>query len=161
MIPKFTIGKERLHITESILSNGHWLVTRYAAKSPVAPKALKPLLSAINGTYYDGLVAGVSVPTTPDMAQVIPKRDGYLPLDHNATGIGFRAETDEVIAYKFSPKSGEFTIGVAHRYVPLLRMGNAFAKDANCPIIVLDSADLNGELMAVVMPMRLNKAGEK
>lgn len=160
MIPKFTIGKERLHITENILSNGHWLVTRYAAQSPVAPKALKPLLSAINGTYYDGLVNGVSVPTTPDMAQVIPKRDGYLPLLEQSQGVEFRADTDEVLAYKFQPQCGSFTIGVATKYVPMLRLGFAHARDALSPIIVLDSRDLNGELLAIVMPMRLKKAGE-
>lgn len=157
MTPKFTIGKERIMIGEKYLCNGHWLASRDAALSPMAPKPLKLLLSVKTGTYHDGVAAGLSVETTPDFASVIPKRDGYLILKESPSGVEFRGDSTEIMAYVY--EAGDFKIGVAHRYVPLLGLGRAFAKDSSSPIIVLDGDTLNDNLLAVVMPMRLTQAG--
>lgn len=164
MTPKFTTGKERLHISDKYLCNGHWLVTRDAAKGPMAPKAFKALLSVKNGSYHDGIANGITVETPPNMEQIIPKRDGYELLFEQAQGVQFRADTDEIIAYKFNPQNtgtNEFTIGVNPDYVPVMRMGYAFAKDALSPILILDGRTLNDNLVGIVMPMRLNVMGGK
>lgn len=152
--PKFTVGRsDRLYITEKYLCNGHWLVTRDCAANIMGPKALKPLLSVQHGTYFDGLSGGKSKDETPDTAQAIPKRDGYELLELDPVGVEFK-NSDWIGAYVFQGKG--FRVGVAPQYVPLLRMGRAFAKDHTGPIIVLGGDSLNDELVAVVMPMRLS-----
>jgi hypothetical protein len=156
LVPKFTIGKERLFVTDKYLCNGHWLVTKDAAKSPIAPKSFKPLLTCISGTYYDGLAGGLSQETTPDVTQAIPKRDGYELLEADPVAVEF-SNCDNIGAYIYQGKG--FRIGVAPQYVPLLRMGFCFAKEERAPILILAGNTLNDELVGIVMPMRLNKDG--
>jgi len=121
-------------------------------------------LSVKNGTYYNGITNGVDVEKPPEMDRIIPKRDGYVLLFEQAQGVKFRADTDEILAYKFNPQktgTNEFTIGVNPDYVPVMRMGYAFAKDAVSPILILDGRTLNDNLVGIVMPMRLNIGGDK
>lgn len=153
MKPKFSIGSDRLYITDKYLSNGHWLVTREIAKSHVAPTALKPLLSCLNGGYFNGLKGGRDTEATPEMDHIVPKRDGYLPLSQDPARVKFRYN-DEIESYVFT--CGDFEIGINPKYVPLLRMGFGHAKDPKSPILVLADKSLNGDLMAVIMPMRLD-----
>lgn len=153
MKPKFTIGAERLHISEKYISNGHWMLTRDAIKSPMAPKPLSPLLSCLNGTYYNGIKGGRDQETTPDFASIIPIRDGFKPLSDEPTRVKFRYN-DEIESYVFACDS--FEIGVNPKYVPLLRMGCAHAKDSHSPILILSDKTLNGDLIGLVMPMRLD-----
>lgn len=150
LIPKFTIGKQKLLIGKKFISNGHWMVTREACSAPLAPKALKPLLSVMHGTYQNGIADGLSGGTLPDFAQVIPKRDGYIAIT-DPSGVEFRGDT--VQAYVFD--SPDFKIGINPDYMPIVRMGHAFAKDKTSPILVLDGTTLNDNLVAVVMPLRL------
>ncbi len=167
MTPKFTIGKsDKVYISDKFLCTGHWLCTREIAQSHVAPKALKPLLSLQIGCYDSGISSGKTRDEKglPDFAQVIPKRDGYLPVQFDPIGVEFCGQdSDEIRAYKYQNraevKAGEtdsnFVFGAQQQYVPLLRMGHVFAKDALSPIIVLGGDSLNDELLAVVMPYRL------
>ena len=160
MIPKFNISKtESLHLTDKWITNGHWMVKRDKADSRTAPKALKTLLSLKLGSYRDGLSYGLTSETTPDCESIIPTRNGYLPLSNhgNPETITFKQDSDEINAYIYKAGNGEseIKIGVAHKYVPLLRMGYVHVKAPTAPIIILDSEDLNGELIAIVMPMRL------
>ena len=71
--------------------------------------------------------------------------------------VKFREDTDEICGYVFQiakPPPGELTfdIGVAPQYVPILRMGTGYAKNAVSPIRVLGPGD---DLVAVVMPVRI------
>ena len=161
MFPKFKIDKWcRLYIgtpdgNSVFHSNGHWLVTGMALKMPkhVKPKALEILDRLKPGTYLDGYGYGLSGTDTPDMAAIIPKRDGYKPVNSRQIGVKFRGESDEILAYRFQGEG--FEIGFAVEYVPLLRMGTLFAKDEKSPAIILAGDTLNDELLAVVMPLRL------
>lgn len=167
MKPKFTLNKsDKVFIGEKYLCNGHWLCTREIVNSNIGPKALKPLLSMVQGCYDSGIGGQRSERELPDFAQVIPSRDGFLPVSWGAVGVEFRGDSDEIIAYKFEAlnptadagghKPG-FVFGVAANYVPLLRLGHVFAKEACSPILVLDGPSLNDNLIAVVMPIRLNR----
>lgn len=153
MEPKFTISKtERLFIDDKFICNGHWLVTRNAAHSPMAPKPLKPLLAAKHGTYYNGINAGPDKDDAPDMTRVIPKRDGYKKIAVAPVSVNFAG--DRISAYKYDLGEGA-EIGIDPRYVPLLKLGHVFAKDSTSPVLVLDGETLNDDLLAVVMPVRL------
>ena len=158
MKPKFSIRKdEKLMIGEKYFSNGHWMLGREACCSSFAPKALAPLLNKMHGRYD----FGDNTPTKFDESifeAVIPKREGYREISPAPIGVTFKNET-EIVAYKYRVEatSGqeEFEISIAHRYVPLLKMGMPFAKNADSPILILDSDSLNGELIGVIMPVRL------
>lgn len=154
MKPKFSIGAERLMLGEKYVSNGHWMITRDALRSPMAPAALKPLLSCLTGTYYSGIKNGRDQETVPEMEQAIPARDGYLPISSEPATAKIRHD-DEVSAFVF--KCGDFEIGVNPKYVPIIRMGNAFAKDARSPVLILDGKTLNDGLVGLVMPMRIDQ----
>lgn len=165
MTPKFSLTKnDKIYVGEKYLCNGHWLCTREIASSHVAPKALKPLLSLQIGCYDVGIAGGKTREKDglPDFAAVIPKRDGYLPVKSAPAGVHFRRQdSDEVKAFKFTASNPEdpsqdFTFGVDQQYVPILRMGHIFAKDSRSAILVLDGATLNDNLLAVVMPYRID-----
>lgn len=152
LVPKFKLEKtDRVYITDKYLCNGKWLLTRESAKSPVAPKSLAPLLSLKTGSYHDGIAGGWTSEQTPDMAQVIPKRDGYKPLGVAPIGVGFSSEVN-ISSYRYQGEG--FVIGVSPLYVPLLQLGHCFAKDALSPILILDGYSLNDNLVGIVMPMR-------
>ncbi len=166
MTPSFKLAtSERLYIDGTYCANGHWLMHRQNAQAVARVLHRKEILKVLNqcdslkhGTYADGVANGASTNTPPDMAAIIPQRTGYGRMTDKPCGVSFRNESDEIIAYKFGCNASAddgFTVGVAHRYVPLLRLGHGFAKDKNSPIIVLDSDDLNGNLLAVIMPVRL------
>lgn len=155
LIPKFSIGKDRLYITPEYLCNGHWLVKKAAARSPAAPKAFKPLLIAQTGSYFNGLSGGLDRSDTIDVTQAIPSRDGYVLMSPDPVGVEFK-NSDTVAAYIF--QCGEFKIGVNPNYVPIMRLGHAFAKEARSPILILEGNSLNDELVGVVMPLRLREA---
>jgi hypothetical protein len=153
MKPKFTIERdEKIYLNNRYLCNGHWLVTREIAKSHVAPKAFKNVLNLAFGSYVTGYGHAQTPETTPDMSQVIPKRDGYVLAEQETTVAHVNPMNDEVTAYLF--KAGDIEFRVAPRYVPLLRLGQAFAKDALSPILVLGGKTLNDEFIGVVMPLR-------
>lgn len=159
MLPKFTIDKsDRIYITDKYVCNGHWLVDRVNARSqsmPIFDRMFKPVLNLQHGAYYDGIACGVTNGgQLPAFEQVIPKRDGYKICFEQAQGVEFRADSDEILAYKFQTQDGAVTVGIAPKYVPLLRLGKVYAKEAISPLIVL-SDGINSELLAVVMPMRL------
>jgi hypothetical protein len=154
--PKFTLDKnERLYLTEKYVSNGHWLLTRTAcnvARMLKITKAFDLLDSMHVGRYDTGISGGKTCDVKPDMLDsVIPVRDGYKPVSKSPVGVVFDGTT--VRTYKYS--SDGFETGINPKYVPLLELGHAHAKDADHPILILDSKDLNGELMAVIMPVRL------
>ncbi len=153
MKPKFTLGKtERCFLTKDYFSNGRYLIPR----GILSQLGLSKILNRQLGSYHEGIDYPMTRGETPDMNSIIPQREGYKLLRDQPTGVKFKYG-DEVQAYRFSEGSelSEFEIGVDPKYVPLLRLGHAHAKNASCPIIVLDSKDLNGELLAVIMPMRL------
>lgn len=152
LIPRFSLDRgERLYITGDLISNGHWLIKRHAALVAMAPKPLASLLSLREGKYFDGISGGLSTEDTMDLAQVIPKREGYERLE-GPQAVQFR-NGDGIGAYIYQGR--DFKIGVEPNYTPLLRMGYAFAKGPREPILVLDDETLNGELLAVVMPIRI------
>lgn len=161
MTPVFKIGKsDRIYIDTKFLCNSHWLCTRDVAASYVGPKALKPLLSMKEGAYLEGIGAPVTNGSMPDFAQIIPHREGFIPVGLSPCGVEFRgSDSDVIMAYKFRAENPEtkegFELAVAHNYVPLLRLGHVFAKDARSPVIVLGGSTLNDELLAVIMPYRI------
>lgn len=155
--PKFKPDtSDRLYINEQFLSNGHWLFTRYAFKAPTLPKAAKALEHMSHGSYMN---KDKVADTAPPMENIIPKRDGYQKLNPNPVGVNFRTDMDTITAFKYeclTEKSCDaFIIGVSTDYVSLMRMGHCFARDKISPIIILDEPNLNGNLLAIVMPMRL------
>ena len=153
MKPKFTIKKsERLMVSDKYICNGHWLVTKEAVEhSPGAPKPLKKVLHYKNGKYENGEFFSDDL---PNFETVIPKRDKYKPINADTIDAKIYAWDGEIKSYILYFNEDE-KIGLNPNYYPLITMGNAFAKDAKSPILVLDSEDLNGNLQAVVMPMRL------
>ncbi len=148
--------KQKMYIDEKYISNGHWLVTRNFLYSPQCPKSLSSLLSLQIGVYDSGIAhPKYDNEKMPEWAQIIPKRDGYQIITPVPVSSEFRESslipTLWALVYEFP--GGE--IGVDPAYGQLAQSGAAFAKDPKAPIIVLDSGDLNGELLAIVMPMRL------
>ena len=148
--------KQKTYIDEKYISNGHWLVTRNFLNSPQCPKSLSSMLSLQIGVYDSGIAhPKYDTAKMPDWAQIIPKRDGYQIITPVPSGAEFRDSsfipTLWTLVYEFP--GGE--IGVDPAYGQLIQSGAAFCKDPKSPIIVLDSGDLNGELLAIVMPMRL------
>ena len=142
MKPVFNIRKdENLYITDTWFSNGHWVFKRDILKFPRCPKPLLALENLKFGRYIRGIVGGapteIELPNMFD--SVIPKREGYRLVSDFPIGVTFKNET-EVSAYKYrvDVTSGqtEFEIGVAHRYVPLLSLGYAFAKTSSEPILL-------------------------
>lgn len=155
MIPKYSLSKtERVYITEKYFTDGKILLTKDAINSPLAPKPLKAVLNLANGCYYEGIAKPKSSNEPPDCSQVIPKRDDYKPMRPEPCGVSFVNET-QVLAYKF--QCDDFEIGIAPHYVPIARMGFCFAKRATDPILVLSENSLNGDLIGVIMPIRLSK----
>ena len=153
LTPKFKINLgvlDRIFVTQDYLSNGHWLVVRKNLNKE-GLKMFKPLQDKKEGTYYG---KDFGDPTTPDMTQVIPKRDGYKPLNFEPSRVIFKNESIDISSYVYSVQDSH-EIGVDVTYAPLLTLGYAYSKDKNSPIIVLNSNDLNGDLIAVVMPRRI------
>lgn len=159
MFPKFKMEKNgKFYIDDKYISNGHWMVV----KNRINPysqvfKALKEGFLAKNGTHPTGIHPD-PIPGTPDMGYVIPTRDGYQRLSEEATCARISVN-DQILGYGFS--FGDRTVYIAPEYVPLIRLGQAFAKTETGAVIVLDSDDLNGELIAVVMPKRFNDKKEE
>lgn len=155
LTPKFTIDKnDRLYLDKDYLSNGHWLVHRRSlgVRHSLVQKELLKVQNVALGAYQEGY-GQEQCGTIPDFAQAIPKRDGYKPL-----GKEVRAYIPDYTwpsIYVFRLSLGEEWIGINYKYLPLLSLGHAFGRNKESPILVLDSDDLNGELLAVVMPMRL------
>ena len=156
--PKFKINQsstDRVFITPEFFCNGHWLVVRKNLNKE-GLKMFKPLADKIPGTYYANAFHDAS---TPDITQVIPKRDGYKPVNPGPTRVIFMEEGTsgtciDISSYVYSVQDTH-EIGINPTYAPLLTLGYAFNKDKTSPIIVLNSNDLNGDLIAVVMPRRI------
>ncbi len=151
--PKFKINQsntDRIFVTPEYFCNGHWLAVR-ANLNAQGLKMFKPLQDKIPGTYYANTFHDAS---TPDITQVIPKRDGYKPINPVPARVIFKNESIDISSYVYSVQN-DHEVGVNVTYAPLLTLGYAFSKDKKSPIIVLNSNDLNGELVAVVMPMRI------
>lgn len=153
MIPKFKINNDHPHfIDDKYISNGYWAVTHKAASSVCAPKPLTALLNWKKGRYQGkNWLNG----NTLDIEAVIPKRDGYTPMQPAPFSVAFRNGT-EIMAYKY--QAGDMPIGIAPQYVSLLMLGKAFAKSPKDAIIVLESENLNSEILAVIMPIKLEQA---
>jgi len=156
--PQFKLTKgDRIYIGEKYVSDGKWLVTQEYIKSPAALKALHPIRTLMLGTYDSGIAGGQKEWRSdglPNFEQIIPRREGYLPLTPRPIGAEFGPE--RLAIYAFHYECPGFTIGVAEMYAPLIDIGAAFAKDKISPIIILDSGDLDkGNLLAIVMPYRL------
>lgn len=176
MKPTFKIDSdERIYANADYISNGHWMVSRKAAASKTAPPALRKLAGIPAGAYP----AGYS-PRREARAGDCPDFSGVLKLASKAkraiwmdgpTGVNFhrpeeptgkdkgkRVERDRITAYIFGyngEPSGTQRIGIAPRYVPILRMGYAFAADERSAIRVCVAPDPASELVAVIMPVRL------
>lgn len=159
VIPKFSLSKrEKLFLDKDYVCNGHWLLTRNAAKKV---RGLKIVDALQHGSYPMGY--GEKIPTHDcrNLTSVIPRRDGYLKLYEATQGV--QLNEDKVMAYKFKPMPTQdndfqdFEIGIDPKYVPLLRLGVGFAKGPLDPILILDGSTLNDNLVGVVMPIRLGK----
>lgn len=164
LIPSFKISnKDTIYITKDYFCNGHWLVKRSAAENRVCGlfKAFSKLSYMQLGSYANGTLDGITSETTPDMAAIIPQREGYRKVNPAPVGVTFKNET-WVEAYKFEVAHNENDIGLKHftfrvdpSYVPLMQLGTCFAKDALSPILILGGDSLNDELIGAVMPRRL------
>lgn len=159
LAPKFSLDKsEKLFLGDKYLCNGHWLIKREYAATKFAPTALRGLCNMRLGCYYEGPRGTCDTETKlPNFDGLIPQRDGYRLLERNPIGVEFKS--DEISCYIFAvtERFGEptFRIGVNPKYVPLMRIGHTFAKDALSPLLVLQGDTLNDDLIGVVMPMRL------
>jgi len=161
---KFALKKERIYVTDDLVCNGHWLLIKSYADYKTAPKSLREVLSLKNGQYSEGIKGNLdTISPMPNLKGIIPKRDGYLKLLAAPVGVSFANEYD-IRAYKFKTALNEpqgtnepqdITIGVDVDYVPLLKMGTCFAKDALSPILILAGDTLNDDLIGIVMPMRV------
>lgn len=159
--PKFKIDNDtKLYITDKYMSNGHWLVIKNNLRKE-GKTLFKKYLKYAPDTYFADTPSGNGL-TNEKMELVIPKRDGYSPLKAQPNGVSFQEikvlnQAPCILAYKYenTPMIGEksFEIGINPIYATLFNLGHAFAKDPKSPILVLDSSDLNGNLIAVVMPM--------
>lgn len=154
MTPKFKINKgDRLYLSEKYVCNGHWLITRAAAQSHVAPKPLKDLTRFAFGSYPSGIAGGVAT-GMPDMDAIIPKRDGYALIDRKPTRAVFRSDDLTIESYVY--QCGDFEIAIDPIYAPLLGMGSVYAKAAGEPIIILGGDTLGDEFVGVIMPRRIS-----
>lgn len=158
--PKFNkIDKNtRLFITKKYICTGHFALSRTAMPLPNFPK---PLFNQVINLQFGNYVMGISGGVTDDdlekadntISAVIPKRDNYKLISNHPSGVKFIHDTDRILAYVYD--FGESKIGVSTDYVPLMRLGHCFAKDKTSPIIVLAEDNIESELLAVIMPMRL------
>lgn len=158
MKPRFTAERDKLFVTDDAISNGHWVMFKRYARLKTAPKAFRNLLSLNRGVSEVLSHKRVDLERDPpDLDALVPnKRDGYFKMATAPTGVSFNH--DEIAAYKFNVLDGpfiRFQIGIAPRYVPLLRMGVPFAKDNVSPVLILDGADSNDVVIGMVMPVRI------
>ena len=134
LLPKFKITKdERLFITPLGVSNGHWYASAEYLKSPQAHKAFAALKNIPHGNYTMGYCEVTNGAAPINIAQIFPKRDGYLPLKPAPQAVEFRGE-NSISSYIYKTNApldvDNFEIGINTDYVPLMLMGHAFAKDA-------------------------------
>ena len=158
MIPSFKIGnRDKLYVSKKYLCNGHWLINREAPQT-FNFRPLKRAADLKEGSYNFGIGGGWDSDHQPNYEQVIPKRDKYVKLLEAAQRVAFRDGEDKIMAYVFKPLDGpDFEIGVAPHYVPLMRLGNCFAKDELSPVLILDGPTINDNLIGVVMPIRIKE----
>lgn len=157
--PKFKISaKERIYLSDKYLSNGHWLIAYDNLKqNHTTPyKEVKKCVGYKPGFYMTGFSHGITDTNLPDFNAIIPKREGYELLEPMPIGVDFRSDFVSLNAYIYQTNSGK-KIALNVDYVPLIGLGYAFMKDRLSPILILDSEDLNGNLLAVVMPYRSDK----
>ena len=159
MEPKFKVARdERMYVTQKYFCNGHWLLNRESANLYWF-KPIKGLRNIAHGRYASGISSEPEPACDLDETltnEVIPKRDGYLKMSADPIGVKFKGpDSDEIMAYVYSFGNDQ-EIGISPRYVPLLRLGCCFAKDAFSPVLILDGGTLNDGLVGIVMPMRLN-----
>ena len=155
LFPKFIFSpKDTLYVQKGLYSNGHWMITDAGLSNFAAPSILKKqnFKSLKDGNYCEGIK---NLPTSlhMDISKVIPKRDDYTLLTQ-PTRIKFESNF-AIKAYVYIDALGKSEIGVNIDYIELLCMGHAFAKNKTSPILILDSQNLNGELLGLLMPMRL------
>jgi hypothetical protein len=151
LIPKFKIdASDRLYVDEKNISNGHWLLRRQYMSLPQIPKAFKAVENIKNGTYAMGLRGGWDRPGTPDMERILPSNmDGYKKLNPIPQGVMFHNE-NWVQGYRYETEDKSLSVFVATQYVPLMQLGECFAKEEKAPIII----QACGETAAVIMPLR-------
>lgn len=166
MKPTFKVkNSDRFYVTPDYVTNGHWLIKKdMIRKNYQAPKPLTYVLDYKPGTYHEGFAKGMTSEKIMEIDHVIPKRDGYLLLTRNPVGCEFSDDT--IKAYIFESEelienddgiAEKIRIGIQPQYVPLLRMGFAFAKDSRSAILILAGNTLNDDLIGVVMPIRLKE----
>lgn len=149
---------QRLYVHETYITNGHWLIHRTNYQPMPLPIKLRPLWKMPLGQYHSKSDPEPAPIGGFDPVRYIPKRDGYTPLLHAPIGVKFRESEqfcDEIIAYKFQIEDGGAVIGIDPAYVPILRLGFGFAKSPIDPVLVLKHPDINSDLVAVIMPVRL------
>jgi hypothetical protein len=169
---QFKLNKtDRYFISEKYLCNGRWLTTKDAVKrsnTKDITRSLTQLASLSIGTH-SGLPGSrhyyVSDKVS-DLDRIIPKRDGYLPINIKKPQVTWDCDTNLLKVFIFEVKKSDldekgnvidasFKIGVSPNYVPLLSLGYGFAKDSLSPILILDGPTLNDQLVGLVMPMRI------
>ncbi len=151
MKPMFKVDMDRLYISDKWLCNGHWLISRDAAKRETvlnrsgAKAVFKKLLTMRNGKIVCGDYVDEDI---PDLETVIPARGDQSDLVFSG-----EAEFNESLTLMtFIYKGDSFKIGVAPEYAPLLQLGDKIkAKNTLSPIAVYD----DGSLAAVIMPRRI------
>lgn len=150
---KFNIPKKnKIHILEDWLTNGHWALKRSFLLSPILRKDVykefRDFLLWEPGSYEDG--ARYST-TLPDMNRVIPSSmDGY------AEGILTEKANFEPAAecIRWVELTGpeDRRSGVAPEYVPLVKIAMPYLHEKNTMPIVLK---FNDEIVGLLMPVRL------
>lgn len=156
LTPRFKINKtDRIYLTEDFLCNGYWLI---AHKNPSylwkIEKIVSPILQLKCGAYTLGINKPMTDTKTPDMATIIPKREGYKVLKPTPISANFKNELN-IDAFVYETQDESLKIGVNTDYVELLSLGTCHAKDKSSPILVLSDESLNGDLIAVVMPYKI------
>lgn len=150
---KFKIPKKnKIHILEDWLTNGHWALKRSFLLSPILRKDVykefRDFLLWEPGSYEDG--ARYST-TLPDMNRVIPSSlDGYFPA--TITKEACYDPSDESFRYVVLKAEDGIKVGIAPEYVPLLKCVERVLIKDNGGAIVLE---WNGEIVGLVMPVRL------
>jgi len=147
MKPKLSVGaNERIHISPRMISNGHWAMTKNAAKQF---RVLSRFLLWSEGVY-DGKER-IRDLRDGELTRIIPiKSSEYSRLLESVKDVKV-GDSDEIKSFVFENAEG-IKIAIDPKYVPVLRLGIGYMKDPLGPLLVEDN---DGNFLAVIMPRRL------
>jgi len=167
MEPKFKMDKgDIIHRGAVYTTNGHWLVRN--DRTSLMPKALsKWIAEHTEGRYDFGELCLTRECANLDQlikGHIHHDLSAYKKLKDRPIGVKFRNNMDEIMAYVFEAEDESFEIGVQPMYVPILRMGNCFARAPEkgkndslvwSAILITDGLSVSDTLIGLLMPVRI------